>query len=160
MKWCVYGEWAYIVNVKLTVFLNSLHSSGVRVSALAMRGMILTLSCSRFINSTSNGFNLIQHSNTNNSMHPYLRKSFHGLFVYPLKIYLPDMTRLSWPHFFHINIFTTRINNLTWSPFKQQSLNLILLGRDYQQVLNWKDTGLIRLEITATTAESCMHLWL
>lgn len=42
----------------LTVFLNSLHSSGVRVSALAIKGMIFTLSCRRFINSTSNGLSL------------------------------------------------------------------------------------------------------
>ena len=41
-----------------TVFLNSRHSSGVSVSALAMRGIMLTLSWSRFINSTSRGFNL------------------------------------------------------------------------------------------------------
>lgn len=46
------GEWM------LTVFLNSLHSSTVSVSALAMRGMMLTLSCNLFMNSMSKGFKL------------------------------------------------------------------------------------------------------
>lgn len=42
----------------LTCFLNRWHSSGVRVSALAISGMTLTFSCSRFMNSTSSGFSL------------------------------------------------------------------------------------------------------
>lgn len=41
-----------------TCFLNSWHSSGVRVSAFAMRGMTLTLSWSLFMNSMSSGFRL------------------------------------------------------------------------------------------------------
>lgn len=41
-----------------TCFLNSWHSSGVRVSAFAMRGMTLTLSWSLFMNSMSRGFRL------------------------------------------------------------------------------------------------------
>ena len=41
-----------------TCFLNSWHSSGVSVSALAMRGMTLTLSWSLFMNSMSSGFRL------------------------------------------------------------------------------------------------------
>jgi len=44
--------------VSLTVFLKSRHSSGVSVSDLAISGMMLTLSCNRFINSMSNGFKL------------------------------------------------------------------------------------------------------
>ena len=49
---------AVFVLTALTVFLNSLHSSGVIVSALATRGMMFTLSCNLFINSTSKGFRL------------------------------------------------------------------------------------------------------
>lgn len=45
----------YISN---TCFLNSWHSSGVRVSAFAIRGMTLTLSWSLFMNSMSKGFRL------------------------------------------------------------------------------------------------------
>lgn len=41
---------------KLTCFLNNCTSSGVIVSALAITGIILTLSQTRCINSTSNGF--------------------------------------------------------------------------------------------------------
>lgn len=41
-----------------TCFLNCWHSSGVIVSALAMRGMMFTFSCNRFMNSISRGFNL------------------------------------------------------------------------------------------------------
>lgn len=41
-----------------TCFLKSWHSSGVRVSAFAMRGMTLTLSWSLFMNSMSSGFRL------------------------------------------------------------------------------------------------------
>lgn len=42
----------------LTCFLNCWHSSGVRVSALAISGMTLTFSCNRFMNSMSKGFRL------------------------------------------------------------------------------------------------------
>lgn len=42
----------------LTCFLNCWHSSGVRVSALAIIGMTLTFSCNRFMNSMSKGFSL------------------------------------------------------------------------------------------------------
>ena len=42
----------------LTCFLNCWHSSGVRVSALAISGMTLTFSCNRFMNSMSKGFSL------------------------------------------------------------------------------------------------------
>lgn len=45
-------------NGKLTRALNSATSTSVRVSALAMTGMRLTLSCSCFMNSMSRGFNL------------------------------------------------------------------------------------------------------
>lgn len=41
-----------------TCFLNSWHSSGVIVSALAMRGMMFTFSCNLFMNSISRGFSL------------------------------------------------------------------------------------------------------
>lgn len=41
-----------------TCFLKSWHSSGVRVSAFAIRGMTLTLSWSLFMNSMSSGFSL------------------------------------------------------------------------------------------------------
>lgn len=57
-----------------TCFLNSWHSSGVRVSALAMRGITLTLSWRRFINSISRGFSLKKKRfriqvNLSNSLH-------------------------------------------------------------------------------------------
>ncbi|KFM57138.1 hypothetical protein X975_18388, partial [Stegodyphus mimosarum] len=39
------------------ILLKDAHSSGVMLSALATTGIILTLSCNLFINSTSRGFN-------------------------------------------------------------------------------------------------------
>lgn len=50
-----------------TCFLNCWHSSGVRVSALAISGMTLTFSCNRFMNSMSKGFNL--HGDKDTALH-------------------------------------------------------------------------------------------
>lgn len=43
--------------INITCFFRCWHSSGVRVSAFAITGIMLTLSCKRLINSTSRGFN-------------------------------------------------------------------------------------------------------
>lgn len=52
------------LEARLTCFLNCWHSSGVRVSALAISGMMLTFSCNRFINSMSRGFSLVEKHTT------------------------------------------------------------------------------------------------
>lgn len=60
----------YRVLRNLTVLLNKWHSSGVIESALAITGIIFTLSCNLFMNSTSIGFKL-QEKKKSHYLAPY-----------------------------------------------------------------------------------------
>lgn len=61
----------YRVLRSLTVLLNAWHSSGVIESALAITGIIFTLSCNLFMNSTSIGFKLQEREKNPHYLVPY-----------------------------------------------------------------------------------------
>ena len=81
-----------------TVFLNSLHSSGVIVSALATRGMMLTLSWSRFMNSMSSDFNLAKTQNRQHMLHiwnlPYFQEKDQSLYKWQTVVMLLIVTEI------------------------------------------------------------------
>lgn len=71
-----------------TCFLKSWHSSGVRVSAFAIRGMTLTLSWSLFMNSMSSGFRLKgrqKENHKNYKFHQNHQQINGSLFIFYIK---------------------------------------------------------------------------